>query len=317
MSLKRSYLVKGSHAFFILLLCLCACIASDAQDQVVKAVQLQEFIISADDDFDTEDFMEIVMTDSSFYQSFLNLKYYPHAFDSKLLVFDKKERDKGTLDRTANQYLEDGLRWVEVTSETSNGKVYKRNGEHKYLTAEMYDELFFEEGKERPTLDIVEYEQKEVKGNRIDRYKSQLKKMMFNPGQSISSVPLVGKKMAIFSDEMAKYYDYSIYSAYDNDSVYCYVFQVDAKPEFGKNKTVIKSMISYFSKADMNVLHREYRLSNNTALFQFDIYMKVDNYMQDGVLLPSKIKYVGDWDIPFKSPEIIRFDIDCSDYRLE
>lgn len=290
---------------------------SMAQTEVVKAVTLGEFVISADDSFDTADFMEIVMTDSSFYQAFLNLKYYPHLFESTLEVRDKKERDKGMLRRSAQQHLQDGLRWVEITEETSNGKVFKRNGEHRYLTAEMYDELFFGEEKERPTLDIIEYEMAEVRGNRIDKFKSQLKKMMFNPGRAIVSVPLIGNKMAIFSDDMAKYYDYSIYSAYTADSVYCYVFQVDAKPEHKADRTVIKRMVSYFDKADLQVLYREYELSNNTPLFDFDIWMRVDNDYSSGVLLPKRIQYRGDWDIPFKSPEIIDFDIRCRDYRLQ
>lgn len=290
-------------------------IISFSQD-VVKAVTLGEFVVSADDDFQVEDFMQKVMTDSSFYQAFMNLKYYPHLFDSEIEVFDKKDREKAKLKRNAQQFLDDEIRWVEILSETGNGKMYKRNGSHKYLTAEMYDELFFDSQKEPATLHIYEYEQQEVKGNKIDKYKSQLKKMMFNPGQAIVSVPLIGKKMAIFSDEMVEYYNYNIYSAYNQDSVYCYVFQIDAKPEFKSNKTVIKKMTSYFDKSTMQVLNREYVLSNNTPLFDFDIWMKVDNTIKNGVLLPKKISYIGDWDVPFRYPEIIKFDIRAWDYDL-
>lgn len=300
----------------MLLVSVFTCMMSYGQDDVVKAVQLGEIIISSDDEFNVEDFMQIVMTDSSFYQAFLNLRYYPHKFDSHLEVFDKKEREKGKLDRKARQLLEGGLRWVEIEEEKNNGKVYKKNGTHRYLTAEMYDELFFGTEKERPTLEIHEFEQREVKGNRIDKFKSQLKKMMFNPGQSIGTVPLIGKKMAIFSDDMAPYYDYRIYSDFTPDSVYCYVFQVDAKEEAGKNKTVIKSMKSYFEKGSMKVLSREYVLTNNTPIFRFNIWMMVDNDLVNGVLLPRRIQYKGDWDIPFKYPEIIDFDIRCTDYKL-
>ena len=283
-------------------------------DQVKKAVQLPEFVISADDSFDAEDFMSHVLSDSSFYQAFINLKYIPHHFDSRLVVQNKGSKEKGRLEREAVQSLESSKRIVEITKEESNGKIYKKNGEHKYLTAEMYDEVFYPDVPETVRPDIARFEQLETKDSKLDKYKSQLKKMLFNPGQEILSVPFIGDKMDIFNEEMVKYYDYSVYSAYTPDSVYCYVFQVDAKPEFSKNKTVIKKMVSYFEKESLNVISREYSLSNNTLLFEFDIWMKVQNDLRNGVLLPRRIQYDGDWDIPFKSAEIIQFDIRCSNY---
>ncbi|NNC82473.1 MAG: hypothetical protein HKN79_02770 [Flavobacteriales bacterium] len=203
---------------------------------------------------------------------------------------------------------------VHISEEKTNGRVYKRNGEHRYLTAEMYDEVFFPSSPEPVSPRISRFEQLETKESKLEKYKSQLKKMMFNPGQEILSVPFIGDKMDIFSPDMTKYYDYSVYSAYGPDSLYCYVFQVDAKPEYGKNRTVIKKMTSYFEKESLQVVSREYELSNNTLFFEFDIWMKVVNELRGGHLLPRRIQYDGDWDIPFKSAEIIRFDIQCADY---
>jgi hypothetical protein len=279
-----------------------------------EPIELAPFVVSADDGLDTEDFMLKVMADSSFYQAFINLKYIPHSYVSTLFVNNKGEKEVGKQTRFAVQELVTEQRVVDIQEETTNGKLYKRNGSHKYLTAEMYDEVFYPTEPEKVYPHITRFEQDEEKGTKIDKYKSQLKKMMFNPGQEIVSVPFIGGKMDLFNPDMAPLYDFSIYSDYSDDSVYCYVFNVEAKPEARSNKTVIKRMVSYFDKETMQVVMREYRLVNRTLLFQFDIWMRVDNELRAGVLLPKRIQYKGDWDIPFKSPEIIRFDIRCRDY---
>jgi len=286
------------------------------EDRVVKAVQLKEFVISADDDLDVESFMTHVMTDSSFYQAFINLKYLPHRFNSELEVMNRKGGEKGRMYRDALQRLVDGKRVVEIREENTNGKLYKRNGEHRYLTAQMYDEVFYPEVAEPVSPHIHRMKQEEVSGSKLDKYKSQLKKMLFNPGQEIVSVPFIGDRMDIFAEDMWEYYDYSIYSDYGPDSAYCHVFLVESKAGFRAGKTVIKRMKTYFDKESRQVLSREYRLSNDNIFFEFDIWMKVENEVQDGLLLPQRIQYDGQWDIPFKSAEIIRFDIDCSDYDL-
>ncbi len=108
-----------------------------------EPIELAPFVISADNSLDVEDFMQKVLIDSSFYQAFINLKYIPHDLRSTLFVRNKGEKQKGKLDRTATQRLENEHRVVEILSEESNGRIYKKNGYHRYLTAEMYDEVFF------------------------------------------------------------------------------------------------------------------------------------------------------------------------------
>jgi len=302
--------------FSVFLLITCLDSLGQGEDAIVKAVQLKEFIITAEDDLDAVDFMEKVISDSSFYQAFLNLKYYPHQMSSYLEVRNKGEKGKASLKRKAKQTLSKGMREVKIESEEVKGKLYDRKGEHRYLTAEMYDEIFFPKNPEPTSLSISQMEQDEVKGSRMEEYKSQLKKMMFNPGQEISSVPFIGDRMDIFSAEMSPYYDYSVYSAYNADSVWCFVFHVEAKPGMSKNKTVIKRMISFFDKEDMKVMNREYVIQNNTLLFDFNIWMKVDNVKRGSEVLPARIQYDGDWDIPFRSVENVKFDIRCSQYEL-
>ncbi|NNC82472.1 MAG: hypothetical protein HKN79_02765 [Flavobacteriales bacterium] len=96
------------------------------EDAVKMAVQLPEFIISADDSFDAEDFMRHVLTDSSFYQAFIHLKYVPHDFTSTLVVKNKGEKERkigaqGDTDargpKTSGPHLGGEDQWARIQTE--------------------------------------------------------------------------------------------------------------------------------------------------------------------------------------------------------
>lgn len=292
--------------------------AALAQTDVAKLVKLKEFVVSASlEDFDVEDFIRQVQEDTTFYQAFLNLRYYPHDIKGAMVVYNKDESERGKLQRRARQFVStDHRMWVEITWERSNRKLRKRNGEWKYLTAEMYHELFFPSTKQKVGNRIIDKNQELVSGSRMEKHKAQLKKMMFNPGAEIENVPLIGDKMAIFSEEMMQYYTYSIYAANWKDSIPCVVFSCATK-DGEEDETVIRDMTTYFDRDTHEVLAREYRLAHNTLIFDFDISMKVENQQIDGRLLPVHVRYEGFWDIPFKKPEIISFQLECTDYVIE
>ncbi len=290
---------------------------ANAQTDIAKLITLDEFVVSAGlEDFDAADFIRQIQEDTTFYQAFLNLKYFPHDMKSAMVVYEKDESERGTLQRKARQFLStDEIMWVDITYEKTNGKLKKRNGTWKYLTAEMYDEVFFPTEKQRVGNQIVEKEQ-ELSGSGLDKHKAQLKKMLFNPGQEIQNVPFIGDKMAIFDETMTPFYNYSIYAYPWQDSIPCIAFSCYVK-EGDEDEVVIRDMTSYFHRDTHEVIAREYRLAHNTILFDFDITMKVENKLQEGRLLPSKIEYSGQWDIPFKKPEIISFQIECANYVLQ
>ena len=299
---------------FIFIFCF-VCAKSQAQEEIFKAVQLPPIDIFATDDKLTNDsVIKKLISDTSFYKSFLNMKYYPHVIDGYLQVYFKDDRDKARMERNAIQYLDNQYKWVQINNEVVTGKIRKKNGKYKYLTAEMYDEVFFPSSKQKVSPNIVSIEQEESNESKIDKYKSQLKKMLFNPGAPIESVPFIGNKMAIFSDDMVKFYDYKIYTSTCNDSSNCLIFSCNAKPEFGKNRTVIKRMTTVFDKETFEVLNRSYHLKYGNSIFQFDIEMDISNTQKYGYLVPEKIKYSGWWDIPLKTAEIIDFVLNCSDY---
>ncbi len=287
-----------------------------SQNDIAKIVTMSEFVVSAGlEDFSPADFIDQIKKDTTFYQAFLNLKYFPHQMKGAMVVYEKDESERGTLKRRAEQHLnEQEEMWVDVTFEETNGKIKKRNGEWKYLTAEMYDDVFFPSAKEKVSNKRVSMEQELVSGSSIEKHKAQLKKMMFNPGAEIENVPFIGDKMAIFEGEMVQYYDYSIYTYMWEDSIPCIAFACYAKKGM-EDETVIRDMTSYFHQDSREVIAREYRLAHNTILFDFDISMRVVNELQEGWLLPKHITYNGFWDIPFKKPEIISFQLSCTDYQ--
>jgi hypothetical protein len=288
---------------------------STAQNDIVKIVMLDEFVIQSGwDSTDVARFIHKVRTDTTFYKAFLNLKYFPHHKEGHVLVYNKDETSRGTMHRTARQHLsEKEEMWVEIIHETHNGKIKNKKGEWKYLTAEMYDDVFFPAKPQRVSNRIVSMEQELVTGSRIEKHKAQLKRMMFNPGEAIGTVPLIGDKMAIFDDHMVPYYQYAIFQTTRNGKS-CIAFSCIAKPGSEKH-TVIQDLTSYFDPETNDVLAREYRLAHRTILFDFDIQMKVENEQQNGWLLPVKVWYDGAWDVPLKKPEIIRFELRCSEYR--
>lgn len=290
--------------------------AARGQEGVAKVVNLDAFTVSArTEGFEVNDFIRKVREDTTFYKAFLNMRYFPHKKKGHITVFEKDASEKGTMDRTAVQYLStDEVMHLEITFEETNGRIRKRNGDWRYLTAEMYDDIFFPEGPQRVSNRIVTKEQELVSGSRIDKHKAQLKRLMFNPGAEIGNVPFIGDKMAIFDDHMVPYYDYAIYNDLI-DGEETIAFSCVTKPS-SEDDTVIRELTSWFHPDTYEVVKREYRLAHNTLLFSFDISTLVINTRREGHLLPRKILYRGQWNALFRKPEIIDFSLFCDEYIL-
>ncbi len=288
---------------------------SAQENDIAKMVTMDEFVVKAAiEDFNVDEFVSQVIEDTTFYQAFLNLKYFPHDIKGAMTVYDKDEAEFATLQRRAMQHLsKDEVKWVEITYEKTNGKIKKNNGKWRYLTAEVYDDVFFPTEKHSVSNEMVQREQELEADSKIEKHKAQLKKMLFNPGQPIDNVPFIGDKLAIFSQEMVPYYDYSIFLYEYNDSIPCIAFSSFVK-EGEEDEVVIRDMTSYFHRDTHEVIAREYRLAHKTILFDFDISIKVENMLVDGWLMPKTVSYDGGWDVPFKKPEIISFKMECADY---
>lgn len=268
-------------------------------------------------EFDVKDFIKMTKADTTFYRAFKNLRMYPHISNNAIEIFDKEWSEVGKINRSANHFSNGSLAWVTITNEETNGKVYKKDGSHKYFTAEMYDKVFFKKGKFQVN-NIVQgaYSQEKMKGlSTKDKYYEKLKTFMFSPGTKVKGVPFIGKKLDIFSEKMTKYYDFTIEKTFFRDTIPCYKFSCKKKLDVPDKKVTITRLVTFYDRRTMNIIARTYALKDITPMFSFDMKMFIELNYNFGEYLPVKIKYNGEWDVPFKKSEQIKFEMNCFQYK--
>lgn len=267
--------------------------------------------------FDVNDFIRMTKTDTSFFRAFKNLKMYPHISKNNVDIFDKEWNESAHLFRNANHFSTGDTGWINIVKEVTNGKVYKKNGKHKYFTAEMYDKVFFAEGKFAVNNNVGDsYSQESMNAlSTKEKYYEKLKTFMFSPGTGVKGVPLIGKKLNIFDDKMLKYYDFKIEKTFFKDTVPCYKFSCVKRKDVQDKKVTITKLITFYDRRTMKIIARTYALKDNTAMFSFDIKMFIELKYEFEEYLPLKIKYNGEWNTPFKKGEKIKFEMNCSNYK--
>lgn len=311
---------RFSFRFLVFAILLIASFPLHAQE-VLKSIQLDSVMVQAvKGGFKVDDFIELVQNDSSFYKSFKNLHFYPYKFKTSLVVFNRDEQEKATLYREATHHVQDTKEWTEITKETTTGPIYKRNKEFKYYTAELLDYTFFPKDTGFASNIVNNGPAKNRKKDENSDNYDRLKTLIFNPGSEVSGVPLIGKKLAIFDDDMSRYYDYFINAETYQDTIKCYKFICRAKQDANlksSNKAVIKELISWFDRKTFNIVKRKYILSYSSVLFDFDVTMEINLTQINRALVPVMNSYKGSWDIPFRKPEIVGFTMYFSDFVID
>lgn len=298
-----------------------AVMAQPGTDTIINVYQLGEVVVHGGaKGLRLEGFFHQVMDDTTFYHAFLNTKYHTHAVESELRVRDKKSRETASLYREGHLVRAGPMAELVLDSAHETGNLRDKRGGIRFLTAEMYDDVFFPKDQWRASNHIASREQEINRESRFDKYKSELKKFMFNPGQEIASVPFIGDKLDIFDPTMTPLYDFSVGSEL-RDGKPCWLFTALAKDtvngeETDEDDTVIKRMLTWFDQSTMNVMAREYRIQHAGMLLDFDISIRVVNAFADGDLVPMEVHYEGDWDIPFKKRELVRFYLRYSDWKV-
>ena len=283
-------------------------------DTLLRHIALDEVVISAQaQGFDVEAFVHRVRNDSSFHKAFLNTRYHPHTLRSEARVRRKDERESAALFRRARLARDGRNAQQHIDSLSETGRLRDRKGSSRYLTIEMYDDVFFPKGSFAADNTVAGRKLVVERGSRFEKYKGELKKFMFDPGTEIASVPFIGKKLALFSPEMAPLYDFRIWSDSRGNRP-CWVFSAVAKPEHRDGKTVIKTMDTWFDQDTFDVLARSYRIAHASVFLDFDITISVRNIRIGDDLVPVRVHYDGDWDIPFEQRELVRFWIEYSDW---
>ncbi len=266
--------------------------------------------------FSVSDFIELVQTDRSFYLAFRNLRYASFEMDTDMQFQNRHGKTRGRYLAKHHQKVDNNCRYMEVISEDIEGRFKGRGDKYRYYTAELYDRLFITHdtvcGLGVPPTMSDDLDLDSQKG-----HVAELKKLLFTPGMR-STIPFIGRKTEIFSEQLRDYYQFSIRSSnYRGDSVY--VFTASLKPEFQQRKqqkTVIKELATYFSQRDFQVLGRSYRLAYDPTLYQFDVTMNVELTRIGDYYFPQKIEYDGGWNVPFKKAENATFSIGFSNMRL-
>lgn len=136
----------------------------------------------------------------------------------------------------------------------------------------------------------------------MEKRKEQLKMLFFNPGKRIPGIPFIGEKINIFDPDKSKYYDFIIdFGEYEGQS--CYVFSIKVKSDLSageKNNIVIDSMVTWFNTKTMEVMARNYDMSYDAGVYDFDVHMEVQMTKFGDYLVPKLLRYIGNWDVVFK-----------------
>src|SRR5690606_21953500 len=127
----------------------------------------------------------------------------------------------------------------------------------------------------------------------------------FNPGKKIPGIPFIGNKINIFDPDVAIYYDFEIDQVeYEGRS--CYLFSIKSKESLtpGQNDRIgIDNMITWFDAKTMEVLARNYNLSYDAGVYDFDVSMEVQMTKFGDYLVPKTLRYKGNWDVVLKKRE--------------
>lgn len=305
-------------AFSLLFLSLTSSAQQDSLDneRLAKMINLSEVVVRSD--INIPKFIDRVKNDTSFYKAFRNLHVLGFTSLNDIRIMDKKGNQKAGMQSKTRQSRNNGCRSMEVLSETTQGDFYNDDNDYNYYTAELYAGLFF-------TPSTICGENNIVKGTSFDargmsgmaKNKEQLKMLFFNPGKKIPGIPFIGNKINIFDPDVAEYYDFSI-DQQDYEGKSCYVFSIRTKEDLRpgrKDKIVIDNMITWFDAKTMDVLARNYSLSYDAGVYDFDVQMEVQLTKFGDYLVPKTLRYTGNWDVVFKKRERGVFTATLFDFK--
>ena len=269
-----------------------------------KSVTLREVVVRSN--LNIPGFIERVKTDTTFYKAFKNLKIIGYTALNDVRMLDKNQQQIASLQSKTQQLHKDTCRSMQVLEEKVTGDIYDKDRNWNYYTGELYSGLFFVNGTVCGENNIVKGYELNIKNKSgIAKHKEQLKMLFFNPGSKIPGIPFIGNKIAIFDDEVSKLYDFIIDMA-DYQGQLCYVFSIKARADLTKsekNDIVINEMTTWFNSKTMEIVARNYDLSYDAGVYDFDVHMEVQMDKFGELLVPKLIRYTGNWHALFKKRE--------------
>jgi hypothetical protein len=233
-------------------------------------------------------------------------------------MMDKEKNVKASLQSKTIQHVINGCRTMETAEESATGNMYDKDKNFNYYTAQLYASLFFTKGEvcgENNIVKGVELSTKSKSG--IEKHKEQLKMLFFDPGKKIPGIPFIGNKINIFDPDVAKNYDFSV-DMTDYNGQDCYVFVVKAKDDLSgseRDNIVIDNVTTWFNSKTMEIVGRNYDISYDAGVYDFDVHMEVQMTHFGSYLVPKTLYYNGTWDMMFKKRERGVFTATLFDFK--
>ncbi|MEP7279546.1 MAG: hypothetical protein ABI813_12930 [Bacteroidota bacterium] len=269
-----------------------------------KIVTLKEIVVR--NKLNVAGFIERVKNDTTFYKAFKNLKILGYTALNDIRMRDKTGKEIATLQSETIQMVNNGCRTTQILDEKVTGDIYDANKNWNYYTGELYAGLLFAKGTICGESNIVKGSDLSIKNKKgIEKNKEQLKMLFFNPGKKIPGIPFIGNKIAIFDDEVSPRYNFTIDMA-DYLGQLCYVFTVKARSDLSssqKSDIVINEMVTWFNSKSLEIVARNYDISYDAVVYDFNVQMEVQMDRFGGLLVPKLIRYTGNWHALFKKRE--------------
>jgi hypothetical protein len=261
------------------------------------------------------DFVQVMLNDTAFYEAFRNLRKFSFVATNKIETFNDDNLSTAKIYRKINHDNSTRNYKQTILSASDSGKIFKRNGDFNLYTVKMFSYIFMND-RNTDFTQVKSYTKNE---SDEETYKQKLKTLIFNPGKKVDGIPLISDKTEIFGKELKKYYDFTFYYATYQDSVPVYYFKCKVKEGltwWREDDTMIKELTTIFNAKDFTILGRYIDMQYSSAPFDFNVKMNIElAYATEDLLVPVHISYDGDWDIPFKKKEICTFDIYHTNFK--
>ena len=265
-------------------------------EAVRRTVNLSEVVIRSD--LNVPRFLQRIKNDTSYYKAFKNLRVLQYSSLNFIQMRDKKGAVTASLESKTLQERANGCRSMEVLEEKVTGDFYDKNRDYEYFTADLYASLFFTKGTVCGETNTVSNVQRSVQGKKgMAKHKEQLKMLFFNPGKKIPGIPFIGDKLDVFDEDVARFYDFSIDTA-DLNGRPAYVFAIKRKQGLSggeRDKIVYDNITTWFNQRTMEIIARNYNLSYDAGVYDFDVHMEVQMQQVGNLIIPQVMRYSGNW----------------------
>jgi len=259
-----------------------------------------------------QDFIDAMLADTGFYLAFRNMKKYAFDAENRVFTYDKKNKVEGKIYRKIHHSNVKGTHKIEFLAKRDSGAVYKKNGKYELYTVEMFDYIF-----------MNAYNSDFIKGDapvgngKNEGYKAKLKTLIFTPGRRVSGIPFISGKTEIFGSDLKEFYMYQFARGTYLDTIPVYRFKITPKPSTADDDVMIKEVTTIFDVRTFQILGRYIDLKFHNFLVDFNVQMNIECNNFNGELLPVKITYQGNWDVPFHKEERASFLIVHKNYKKE